>query len=436
MAQDREALAANLSIVRTRWPEVAERIENTRPTCEVSVAGSSPNTLVVGGVHLSSCYDRIAEAVLQASLVPPESPEAWVYGIGLGDLPRVLLQRPRLKRLFVVMLNPEVVCQSFAHFDHVDWLADPRVMLLTGAGQEEMHFPFAAVPPCLQLADDASSRIRDLVVLELATPYIRRQHSAANEHLLARLKENEAAVREDGDVARLFGSRTGETVLVAAAGPTLSQHFAWLSRQQAEHGRVLIAVDAAFRALSEAGICADIVVTMDGNREGVLSFFEGIDLAPHKKTPLVYFPLVHADVLALWPGPRLVSYVDHPLYADLASRLPRGRLFSSGSVIHPAVDLAVRMGGERIVLCGADFSFPGGRAYVNGGQVRPQAASAGEHWVLNGNGERVPTAPNYRGFLRDLERYIGAHPRVAFVNAGRDGALIKGTSFLEKCDGE
>lgn len=436
MAQKSETLAANLAIVRTRWPEMAEKIEKTPPISVVLAAGYPQDTLVAEGIHLSSCNDRWAEAVLQASLVPPESLEAWVYGIGLGDLPRVLLERSRLERLFVVMLNPGVVGQSFGYFDHVDWLSDPRVIFMTGEGLDEVRFPFAAVPPCLQLADDASSRIRDLVFLELATPYIRRQHGAANEHLLVRLKENEGVMREDGDVASLFGSRNGETVLVAAAGPTLSHHFDWLGRQQTRHGRFLIAVDAAFRALAEAGIVPDMVVTMDANREGVLSFFEGIDLAPFKKTSLLYFPLVHADVLNLWPGPRLVSYVDHPLYVDLSSRLPRANLFSSGSVIHPAVDIAVRMGGARIVLCGADFSFPGGRTYVNGGQVRPRAVAIGEHWVLNGYGERVPTAPNYRGFLRDLERYICAHEKVVFVNASRAGALIKGAAFLENLDGE
>ena len=87
----------------------------------------------------------------------------------------------------------------FRFFDASDWLADPRVSLGFAVDETTLHAPFAANFPCLMLADEASSRLRDMVCLELSTPFIREKHSAHNAHLKQRLHDNEPYVRADGD---------------------------------------------------------------------------------------------------------------------------------------------------------------------------------------------------------------------------------------------
>ncbi|MFT5155242.1 MAG: hypothetical protein ACI841_005253, partial [Planctomycetota bacterium] len=52
-------------------------------------------------------------------------------------------------------------------------------------------------------------------------------------------------------------------------------------------------------------------------------------------------------------------------------------------------------------------------------------------WVVDGRGERVPTLPNLRGYLRDLERYLKAHQNVQFFKPCRLGALIEGVKYRE-----
>jgi hypothetical protein len=132
-------------------------------------------------------------------------------------------------------------------------------------------------------------------------------------------------------------------------------------------------------------------------------------------------------VLQRWPGARLAAYSASPLYQDIRRELPRGELFSSGSVIHPAADLAVKMGAACIKLYGADFSFPDFVTHAPGAAfTRRIQKNSRQVWVLNAAGERVPTNPNMRGYLRDLEHYIAAHPQVNFINTGRRGANIAG----------
>jgi hypothetical protein len=151
------------------------------------------------------------------------------------------------------------------------------------------------------------------------------------------------------------------------------------------------------------------------------------------ESTLVYGPLVHRDVLAAWPGPRVAFYDGHARTERLEREHPKARLWCAGSVLHPAVDLAVRMGAARVVLLGADFAHLGGRSHAAGATwERPAPARGPRPWVLDGHGARVPSLPNLIGYLRDLERFVARHPHVRFVSASRDGARVAGARFLEE----
>ncbi len=421
----------NLQIIDQRWPELGARLAAATVLTEVEAVRVIEPSLQIQGLQLTSCFDRRSEAQLQASLVPRESTTAQVYGLALGDLQQVLLERSELQQLNVVMMNLAVARCCLEHFDQRGWLEDSRVNLLTAERLKNPRLPFAAAPVCLQLADESACELRDRIVLELATPAIRRRCGAGNARLQQRLIANDAYIEQDEDVALFFDRIGDKRAVVAAAGPSLAQHFELLRK---ERDRIwLIVVDAALKPLLAAGITPDVVLTIDPHDTRILPFFEGIDRVRLENAALVYFPLVHHSVLEAWPGIRFCAYARHPLYAELALQQPRGSLFSSGSVLHPAVDLAVQAGATEVVLLGADFCYPERKSHVDGCVVQVQLPAVNhEHWVLNGRQERVPTHLNMRGFLRDLEGYIDSHPQVKFTNGSRIGARISGTSYLQE----
>ena len=425
-----DIFAENMKVIAERWPLVAKRLASVGlPAQIVVIEGTPETTFSVSGIHLSSCYDRQSEALLQSSLVPDTARNCWIYGLGLGDLPEALLQREQLRKVSVVLLNSEISRLSFSSIDHRNWLTDPRLQLLLAENIEGLQAPFAAVPPELQLAEDGATRLRDQVLLELSTPFIRSKQGAGNAETQIRLLETRPFVVDDGDVATLFGMKSGETVLVAGAGPTLADQYEWI-RQQSD--AFLIAVDTAVKPLLSEGICPDVVVAIDPSHHEELALFAGIDSALLAQIPLVYFPRVHPEVLNCWPGPRLAAYSSESGYQQQAAEIPKGKLYSSGTVFHPAVDLAVRVGAQKIVLLGADFSYPNGMSHVPGSaHSKSRILRPGDPWVLDSFGKKIATAANLRGFLRDLEDYITLWPQVQFVNASRKGALIQGTSYLE-----
>jgi hypothetical protein len=243
-----------------------------------------------------------------------------------------------------------------------------------------------------------------------------------------RFAANRGLIRGDGDVAELFGSRNAARIFVAGAGPSLAEHAARLAARPSDEP--LVAVDGALRSLHALGVRPELVVSMDLDEAALVALL-AVDASVALEATLVYDPVVARSALERFPGRRLVAHGEGPRHARLRREIPRGTLWSSGSVLHAAVDLAAKMGAREIVLVGADFATPGGQSHVDGFAWKKQIADRGSRglFVLNGVGTRVPSLANLIGYLRDLERYIARHPEIRFVNASRSGARIEGTHY-------
>ena len=110
----------------------------------------------------------------------------------------------------------------------------------------------------------------------------------------------------------MFGRKLGATIMVAAAGPSLTQNLSQILLHRAQFP--LLAVNSALKPLAQAGIVPDAVVAIDSDPK-IISCFEGIDLLLFKNAPLIYFSRVPEAVFAIWPEPRLVAFSEHPASA-------------------------------------------------------------------------------------------------------------------------
>lgn len=420
--------SANMAVIGLRWPALAERLSVVPfDALKVDLRQGRESTLLVEGIQLSSRHDRKGEAHLQAASLPV-APKIHLYGPGLGDLPAAFLERRDLLCLEVRILNEAMFVLLLHLLDHTYWLDDPRVLLALAGDAVEIGLPFFASPPELVLASDHNSKIRDRLVAEIGVDFANSRLDKLEPELAERLASNRSLVARDRDVAELFSTRPGSEAWVIATGPSLASHYEHLRSARAE-GRctLMIAVDTAFRPLLEQGIRPDIVVSADH-----LTTARTLPAEFSDDLPLVYFPLLDNALLLTWRGPRYAAYAKGGRYDAMRCELPRASLFADGSVLHPAVDLAVRMGATKICLFGADFAHIGGQAHAGWqpGILAPKLKTS--HWVLNGRGERVATLLNLRAYLCSLERYIAGHPEVAFLNTCREGAWIEGTQYDEE----
>lgn len=428
-------LSNNLLIISKRWLDLANLIKNAHyELSQVALVEDHERSLVFEQIQIASSFDQISEANLQISAVAVGSSEVTVYGTGLGQVQRQLLARGNLKKLNVVILNLAVFKASLYYFNQLDWLQDPRVKLQLPSNSNplvnQINTPFVALPAELTLASNETALLRDRICLALDADFIEQSSGAKNQALFDKIDTNLSFIRRDHDVSKLFSSATKTNYIICGAGPTLIEHFHWLKQAKTKKDYTLISVDAAVKALYQEGIVPDIIVSIDPRAKHL---FDGFN----EKVPLVYFPVVDDDFLSTWQGERYVAYSTGALYQPINNIEPRGRLYCGGSVIHPAIDLAVNMKAENIILLGADFSFPDGRthAYWQEDSVHISATNT-SHWVLNFYNERIPTLLNYRGYLRDLEQYIALTKNVTFYNGSKKGALIAGTEIWTEMNEE
>lgn len=418
--------AYQLHVISERWPEVAAFIDNAEAPVSVALSENTPQvTIIVNGIHVCSAYDTEKEALLQASRISNDAPRAWLYGITTDDLIMELLNRTTLKELNIVLISPGVFRECLRYFDQRRWLNDPRVRMFLPHGRQNLNFPYTVMPPCLRLIDNSAVKLRDLIIADINTAYSNRriiENEAKNKHIESNLK----AVEQDRNITELYGKHRGKTIYVAGAGPSLASHY---EKLRASSSDVLICVDAALKPLIEAGIQPNYVVSIDAH-ETIIADFLNCNVPNPEQVALAYFPSLHPSAVNAWIGPRYTAYSASPIFGDISRRLPRGTLFSSGSVIHPAVDLAVKMGADNIKLCGVDLSYPGQQSHVTGAIVQTKVdLSIKQFWVFNGHGKKVASDPSFLAYLRDLERYIQVNHTVRFTNLSREGAHIEGTHY-------
>ncbi|HEX5791742.1 MAG TPA: 6-hydroxymethylpterin diphosphokinase MptE-like protein [Rheinheimera sp.] len=420
----------NIAIIARRWPALLSCLqqageEQYRP--DVQLAQGQDSTLLINGVQLTSRHNRAKEAQLQSAKLPAAARIVTLYGTGLGDLQQLLLSSAQLRQLTVCIMNEYVFALVLQLLDQRHWLSDERVQLQLGGAQQDIQLPFVVSPAELVLASDKQFDIRDRLTAELDADYVAQQVMRTATAYLPRLSQNKAYWQNDLPVQQLFNAVSADQpVFVLASGPSLELCYNDLRRAR-QHSKppLLIAVDTAVTSLLDQQIVPDIVVTMDPKI--------GLRHIPFDRLPittaLVYFPLVNPDLLTHFAGKRYVALSQSKLFDGIRTQLHADTLFIHGSVLHPAVDLAVKMGARQLVLFGADFAFSCNKTHA-GWQDKalgPGYSSATE-WVENALGEKVPTLRNLLTYRLGLERYIQSQPAVQFFNASKVGAVIAGTA--------
>ncbi len=426
-----ELFSINLHIIQQRWPALAAALKlQSFDEFDANLVTGKNQTISVDGIQLSSRHNRMAEAQLLINQLPLDCKQVTVYGIGMGDVPSLLTDNKQIQNITVCPLNLGLFALLLSYTDQSEWLTDSRITVIELAYQHQIAESYIAITPDLLLPSNDNATLRDLLVFENNRQFANQQHQADDPQLIKRFNENSKYLALDPDASTLRLTHSQSNTLVIGAGPSLEDHYDYLRAQRAlPSGKrpLMIAVDTAFKALSSQGIIPDILVSIESNIT-VSHLPKEID----DSVTLVYFPRVPSSVIEHWPGPRFNAYSKATLYDELDAKYPKLRLFTNGSVIHPAIDLAAFLNSKEITLFGCDFSYPNDKthAFWEDGSLGPQVANA-KHWVINGHGKKVATDLNFRAYLRSLEHYIRSRPQVKFYQSSLDGAHISGAQYRE-----
>lgn len=291
-----ELFAINLSIIAKRWPIVAAAIKSQSiDHLDAHLVQGQNQTISVNGIQLSSRHDRIAEAQLFISTLPSNAHQVTVYGVGMGDVPSLLIENPHYTRIEVCILNLAVFALLLCYTDQREWLSHPNVVL-NAIPSATLQFPNIAITPDLNLVSDDNATLRDLLVMELNRDFTNRHHQIDDPEILKRFADNQVFITNDPDAAHLTKSYNPYKAIVIGSGPSLEEHYAYLKQLSLSPSRpLLIAADTALRGLLHHQIKPDIVVCIDG----LISSYH-LPLSETQEINLVYFPRVAPEVLAHW----------------------------------------------------------------------------------------------------------------------------------------
>ena len=429
----------NITFFELKNPELAKKLKECgNKRLHFSAVTGRSKTISIYGVQLSSRHDPAREAQLQVSSMN-ELEMIYLYGVGLGFLPEHLLKRTSLKRLKIKVLNLSLFALILSLRDQTAWLCDKRVDISLASLDVDVKFPHFVFPPDLLLVDEETRNIKNILSTNYCDQFSSRQFKLDTPFLLKRIQDNSKNLERDKGVEDLTGIAKFKKAVVVGAGPSLEFSISILQSAYFKKNRpIIISVGTATKLLVNAGIVPDYVVIVDKDvaqeHPLVANFLE------MKSACLIYSPLVSPALIESWKGDRHVAYSDSPLFDNLKLTIPKGTLFSGGSVIHTAIDLARCLGCECITLHGVDFAYNDSKTHAghNSGiltnyeNISPP--NNAKRFVRNGYGDNVPTHDSFIAYLVELERYIKIHPKIQFWNASRMGANISGCSFLRKID--
>ncbi len=227
--------------------------------------------------------------------------------------------------------------------------------------------------------------------------------------------------------------------IIVSAGPSLVDDLDVLREAK---GRIpIFCVGTAYKALIRGGIRPDFVVVVDA-KEKVIEQIEGVDT---KDVYLFAADFVNHQVVEMfYPRVFFFSSPDNPFSMLLpASQRRKGKVYPGGSVAHAAIDIAVKMGFNPIIMIGQDLSYRDNRTHAEGTiyenkRVRysndKEFKEKGFVWLKGNYEDKVLSTQVFHIFLSSLVRYIRAHPDVEFINCTSGGAFVEGAKIMSLKD--
>lgn len=220
----------------------------------------------------------------------------------------------------------------------------------------------------------------------------------------------------------------GMTAVIVASGPSLQQDIEWIERFKPH--AFIVAAGSSIQALVKHGIKPHLAVTLDGGRINDKVFEAPETLAG----PLLYASTSYYGITDRKPNGKIHAVMSNDTITQYYMGLDHDQvaMTPTPTVVGTAIQAAVWMGAERIVLMGQDLSFPGEKFYADGvshvGDSDNQSVvENAELEIPNVHGGMNKTNVNFM-FMKDaLEKLFRSLPDIEFINTTRNGASLAGT---------
>lgn len=225
-------------------------------------------------------------------------------------------------------------------------------------------------------------------------------------------------------------------VLLVAAGPSLSEELEHIHYIK-EHGLAYIfSVGSAINALIEYDIYPDAACTYDPSftNQFVIQKLKDKNIT---EIPLIFGSSVGFETIEDYPGKMLHMITSQdtvaPYYLN-ESKL-KG-VFDAPSIAVVTYQLLYLLGCSRIILVGQNLGYRDKSRYAKGIEYEHISSTLSDEelaktlYVDDVYGNKILTNDLFNRMRSQLESYIAEVPQIQTINTTKDGAHIKGTTFM------
>lgn len=371
-----------------------------------------------------------------------------VFGLGDGRSIRKIIEKcDDTNRFIIIEPDLEIFKESMLHFRLDDIIFDKRVRIflhdiesIHDIVKGEIDFSkaklieYCILPGYDQLFKDECLEAEDQIIEELKNIILTENtylvsNKTVVENILYNMhntidKNNIVQVKDELERIKACSS----PAILVSAGPSLDKNIDELKRAQGK--AMIIVVDAALRAVLDAGIRPDAIVSIDVNVPE--KFFLGLELNNAN-----WFCVRQTKKEILQKYGEKIFYYGHftrewnkAIEEQLGYEIPM--LESGGSVTSEAFMIAIYLGFTDIILVGQDMAFTGGKSHTKGigdalGDNDKYIQDRVRVQVEGIDGGMVETDIQMESYKKWFEKKIDFFKgKVNVVNATEGGALIKG----------
>jgi len=298
-------------------------------------------------------------------------------GLGGGYAPQAALKRGDVTHVMVIDFDINGIAELFCSKEYIALLRDPRFSLWVDPDVDELkNFILEEYRPAL------CGGIRTVPLRTRTTADISGFNAVAEA-----IRQTVEKVSSDYSVQAYFGSRWFSNIIrnlkaaeaqtgsvppvreaaICAAGPSLDQQIEQIA-QYKERKVFIISCDTALPALLYRGIQPDAAVSIDCQHISYYHF-----MGCNSRNIPLFLDIASPPLLLRFSDSPFFFSGGHPLALYVSQNWrPLPMLDTSGgNVTYACLSLAESLGAKRITLFGADFSYPGGRAYAKGTYINP-----------------------------------------------------------------
>lgn len=220
--------------------------------------------------------------------------------------------------------------------------------------------------------------------------------------------------------------------IIVAAGPSLNKNVQELKRAKGK--ALILVVDAALRAVVNAGITPDLGMTVDARVAD--RFFEGIDISTF---PFVFEAISREEIVKRHTGKHFYDEFPCNMFAKAVIE-KKGYvlddILTGGSISTSAFSLVKALGFKKIVFIGQDLAFIGGQSYNSG--LKMDEKENEQHQkkrvivqVKGNDGTMLDTDYQMDMYRKWIENEILKLPEdITVINATEGGAKIEGAKVM------